>query len=414
MKTISRTIPFALLCLLALCAFVYSIQITSAQAEFDCSTVTDIPPIECEALVAFYNSTNGADWDWWGGWVFGESACSWEGVYCEDGTVSGISTGARGLSGAIPPEISNLTNLTQLTLWENEITSIPPEIGNLTKLQSLYLDGNQLTTVPAELSHLKDLEILDLDDNNLTEVSFEIGELSSLHTLLLSRNKLTDIPSSVNNASTLSRLYLSDNQLTALPSEIGDLTNLYTLDISNNPLTSWPETIVNLDLDEFYVENLCEPDQLTIQTWLDSMVQDVELYPRSHVLCSDAKIAGQLWQYADQEPVSTSGAIVELTGFVGENLITITTQTDEDTPFPDGSFTISSLPLATYTLRVDVNSLCPVSMKAIPVSDLDGIFDSLSTTITISADTPTHLDQNFGYTCEPLTHTFLPLIVGAE
>ena len=29
---------------------------------FDCSTVIDVPQIECEALVALYNSTNGAGW----------------------------------------------------------------------------------------------------------------------------------------------------------------------------------------------------------------------------------------------------------------------------------------------------------------------------------------------------------------
>ena len=29
---------------------------------FDCATVTEIPRSECEALVAFYTSTDGANW----------------------------------------------------------------------------------------------------------------------------------------------------------------------------------------------------------------------------------------------------------------------------------------------------------------------------------------------------------------
>ena len=50
------------------------------------------------------------------------------------------------LSGGIPPEIGNLTNLTHLDLRYNQLTgSIPPEIGNMTNLRYLYLNDNQLT-----------------------------------------------------------------------------------------------------------------------------------------------------------------------------------------------------------------------------------------------------------------------------
>ena len=51
-----------------------------------------------------------------------------------------------GLTGAIPPEIENLTYLTKLDLSGNQLTgSIPPEIGNLTNLLDLSLSNNQLT-----------------------------------------------------------------------------------------------------------------------------------------------------------------------------------------------------------------------------------------------------------------------------
>jgi Leucine-rich repeat (LRR) protein len=49
------------------------------------------------------------------------------------------------LTGSIPPEIGNLTNLTWLDLGNNGLTgSIPPEIGNLTNLTHLNLRYNQL------------------------------------------------------------------------------------------------------------------------------------------------------------------------------------------------------------------------------------------------------------------------------
>ena len=44
------------------------------------------------------------------------------------------------LTGPIPPEIGNLTNLTYLNLGVNKLTgNIPSEIGNLTYLSVLYL-----------------------------------------------------------------------------------------------------------------------------------------------------------------------------------------------------------------------------------------------------------------------------------
>ena len=50
------------------------------------------------------------------------------------------------LTGSIPPEIGNLTNLVWLGLYDNQLTGgIPSEIGNLTNLTSLILSGNQLT-----------------------------------------------------------------------------------------------------------------------------------------------------------------------------------------------------------------------------------------------------------------------------
>jgi len=118
-----------------------------------------------------------------------------------------LSLENKGLTGEIPPEIGNLTNLTFLSLRNigfnnmNQLTgSIPPEIGNLTNLTDLYLDHNQLTgEIPSEIGSLTNLEDLHLHDNSLTgEIPPEIGNLTNLTDLRLYNNQLTgEIPQEV-------------------------------------------------------------------------------------------------------------------------------------------------------------------------------------------------------------------------
>jgi len=69
----------------------------------------------------------------------------WGEVYSVEDTDTLILEGNQ-LTGSIPPEIGNLTNLTHLYLRDNQLTgSIPSEIGNLTNLTYLSLSANQLT-----------------------------------------------------------------------------------------------------------------------------------------------------------------------------------------------------------------------------------------------------------------------------
>ena len=80
----------------------------------------------------------------------------WGVVYSVEDTDSLPNLPYSGLTGSIPPEIGNLTNLTVLYLHENQLTgSIPPEIDNLTNLEVLILDNNQLTgEIPESICNL--------------------------------------------------------------------------------------------------------------------------------------------------------------------------------------------------------------------------------------------------------------------
>jgi hypothetical protein len=126
-------------------------------------------------------------------------------------------------------ECYNIERRTELYLNDNQLTGeIPPEIGDLTNLEVLHLRYNQLTgEIPSEIGNLTNLRILNLYSNELTgEIPPEIGNLTILDHLNLSNNQLTGgIPE------TICSVYES-------------LPYWGTLDISNNKLCPpYPECL---------------------------------------------------------------------------------------------------------------------------------------------------------------------------
>jgi GTPase SAR1 family protein len=97
----------------------------------------------------------------------------------------------------VPPEIAQLTNLTQLYFWSNQLTSLPPVIAEIKNLRLLALDDNQLTSLPPEIARLKNLATLRLQRNQLTSLPREIGQVTKLENLVVDDNPLTDPPPEV-------------------------------------------------------------------------------------------------------------------------------------------------------------------------------------------------------------------------
>jgi hypothetical protein len=122
----------------------------------DCNSISEIPQVECQALVSLYNSTNGANWTNRTGWLTSSTPCSWYGVTCDTGHVWVLILPQNQLSGTIPAELGNLTHLMGLVLEGNQLSgNIPPELGNLSETQWIRLDYNLLSgTIPPELGNL--------------------------------------------------------------------------------------------------------------------------------------------------------------------------------------------------------------------------------------------------------------------
>ncbi len=235
-----------------------------AHAATDCTTVTEIPQVECEALVALYTNTDGANWSDSPGnnWNVTDTPCSWMGVTCSAGHVTRIDRDSIGLIGPIPAELGNLSQLKVLYLYSNQLSgTIPVELGNMSQLADLRLGRNQLSgPIPSELENLSQLKVLYLDSNQLSgAIPTWLGNLSLLTDLLLDRNQLSGpIPTELGNLILLDDLRLAGNQLSgSIPSELGNLSQLTRLYLYNNQLSGpIPSELGNLSrLTELYLSS---------------------------------------------------------------------------------------------------------------------------------------------------------------
>ena len=252
---------------------------TRSQAD---GTLTNVAMVRA-ALVALYDATGGDNWTNNTNWKTAAALSTWRGVTTDsEGRVTQLILEFNGLTGTIPDELGELTNLTQLSLNRNNLTgTIPTQLGNLTNLQRLDLSVNGLTgTIPDELGNLTNLRPLSLDQNNLTgSIPTELGNLTNLRLLSLDRNNLTgSIPAELGNLTNLTQLSLWRNELSGeIPAELGNLTNLQRLYLTQNNLTgSIPTELGNLtSLQWLYLDqnNLTgsiptELEKLTNLQWL--------------------------------------------------------------------------------------------------------------------------------------------------
>ncbi|KAK8562953.1 hypothetical protein V6N13_018495 [Hibiscus sabdariffa] len=199
---------------------------------------------------------------------------SWNGVRCENGSVSGINISGfrRTRLGEKNPRfaVDSLTNFTGLVsfnasrfllpgsipdwfgqrllalqvldLRSCNITGVLPlSIGNLSSLTSLYLSDNRLSgEIPSSFGRLLSLSVLDLSKNSLTgSIPSSLVSLRNLTSLEIAYNNLTgSIPQGIGVLSGLRTLNLSSNSLTSsIPAQLGGLDSLVDLDLSNNGLS---------------------------------------------------------------------------------------------------------------------------------------------------------------------------------
>ena len=195
----------------------------------------------------------------------------WDGI--EEDSLEGtppqvvrLYLGGLGLDGAVPSELSGLTELKELYLQDNDLSGpVPVELGDLSSLTHLHLQNNDLTGgIPAELGDLAVLRELRLDNNDLTgqlppelgslirvtrlwvadndlsgSIPAELGDMANLDWLNLGRNNFNgQIPAELGNLSRMRRLYIYENDLSGpIPGALGSLSRLTHIVAQANDLS---------------------------------------------------------------------------------------------------------------------------------------------------------------------------------
>jgi Leucine-rich repeat (LRR) protein len=133
-----------------------------------------------EALIAFYNSTDGDHWTnipeekkWKQEGQSGHEARNWEGITIdENGKVVQIDLQDKGLRGTVPEEISALSSLRVLDLSHNMLQGeVPIHLARLDNLEELYLNNNEFEGyMDLEFSVMPNIRVMALQHNDLVSI----------------------------------------------------------------------------------------------------------------------------------------------------------------------------------------------------------------------------------------------------
>ena len=93
-----------------------SVTITNANLTEQNFTTSQM---EKDTLLVLYNATGGSNWT--NSWSVNEDFCTWYGVTCTSGNITGLSLSNNYLIGSIPIELSNLTKLGSLYISNNNL-----------------------------------------------------------------------------------------------------------------------------------------------------------------------------------------------------------------------------------------------------------------------------------------------------
>lgn len=197
---------------------------------------------EHTALISFYQSTGGPNWNSANNWLETEDHCSWEGINCHTegdfvGLVRKIELDDNNLVGTADlVMIWRFQGLEVLRLQRNNVVVPFLNIENAINLRTLIISETKTNSLLG-IGGAKQLRELHITNAGLYGfIPDELFQLTLLEKLYLSHNALTGfLPSQIGKLTGLRDFYVFDNSLRGtIPSDIGLLGNLEHLSLGQN------------------------------------------------------------------------------------------------------------------------------------------------------------------------------------
>lgn len=176
--------------------------------------------------------------------------------------------------------LKGLTNLKVLSLFSNKISDLSPLAG-LVSLDNLYLRANNISDI-SPLDGLLGLTVLDVSENNISDIT-PLADMRNLTLLRLNDNNITDI-SALSSMKHIDRLHLQNNNISDITpvmnmeeiteiylennliSNVEPLMSLTTLGwvkLGKNPVTNLNPLTNLINLKKLYIEDISiAPEEL--------------------------------------------------------------------------------------------------------------------------------------------------------
>ncbi len=124
----------------------------------------------------------------------------------------------------LPARLSRLRRLEQLAVSHNKLKQLPEQLSKLRRLQVLYAHHNEIGTLPARFERFRSLRLLDLGYNFFSTTPPVLDRLYTLEELDLNNNNLQELSPGLLNLSNLKKLYLRNNPITTGQGRMGSFT----------------------------------------------------------------------------------------------------------------------------------------------------------------------------------------------
>ena len=128
------------------------------------------------------------------------------------------------------------TPIYRLDLSKQKLKAVPVEILDWTELREVILDRNRITTLGSELKAFVFLERFSANSNRITRFPKVFIEMDQLVELQLGDNLIDSIPLNIDEMKSLETLGLWANVIEYFPASLSDLDKLRSLDLLHNDM----------------------------------------------------------------------------------------------------------------------------------------------------------------------------------